>query len=278
MLFTLTAFIACEKDSTKAETDESLSADMDVAESVAGTVGESTGGAVDQIGDVAMIASMGGLTKTSDTQDPSVVEKSYDEATGVWTIHLSREHGSKNGLNFAEVERTYTYQFLNKNGVAQKYYITRSDTAYTINFNIVSGSGWHKTRRVSQKLLELSGGWVITNANMPNITINGTYHRAATDTIRTFLRTRTHYHTTDLTFIDIVTPRASRWQFEEKISGTITGQYHAEVTFDGPRGYIEKTIDREFTIVFDNGEATVTINGNEYKFGLKDGELQGSGL
>jgi hypothetical protein len=274
-LLTLFLFTACEKDGTKVVEQESLSADQDVAESVAGTVGENTGGAVDQIGDVSMIASLGGLSKTADFEDAAVIDKSYNDTTGFWTVHLIREHGSPNGLNYAYAERTYTFQFLNKDDNFQKYYITGSDTAYTIKFNIVSGSGRHKTRRLSQELLELNGAWVITNANQPNITINGSYHRAATDTIRTFQKTRTHYHTTDLTFIDIVTTRASRWQFGKKLSGTITGHYHSEVTFDGPRGYSEKTVDRDFTIVFGNDSATITINGNEYKFNISTGELSG---
>lgn len=273
-------FSACEKETTKAD-DQSYSVNQDVAESVSGTVGSNTGGAVDQIGDAIEIASMGGLHKSTDAAELNEVEgieKTYDETTGVWTLHLQRERGNKTGKNYAQIERTYTYQFLNKLGQFQKFYITGQDTAYTINFNIVSGSGRHKTLRLSQKLLELTGSWTITNANLTNVTINGTYHRSATDTITTLKRIRTHLHSTDMTFIDVVAPRGSRWNMEDKISGTITGHYHAEVTWDGLRGYGEKTIDRDFTITFNNGEAIITVNGNVFTCDLGSGEMKGGGM
>ncbi|MDZ7269720.1 MAG: hypothetical protein ONB48_20945 [candidate division KSB1 bacterium] len=260
----------------------SLSATEDAAESIASALGADNGGATDQVSDVIELAGSSGLQKPAEVllgkySVPGAVasvDTSYDPLTGTWTLHLERERGNPNGVPYAAISRTYTYQFLNPNGQPQKYWKTGADTARTIIFKIIEGTGTHRTRRLSQQLTGLTGEFTATGVNTRLVTINGTYFRSAVDTITTRNAVRTLDHALRLTFTNVQGPRGSRLDLSRKISGTVSGTYTARVTFQRGAGYRETTINRTFTVVLGNGRADITIGGQRFAGNLTSGELQ----
>lgn len=271
----------CEKNDPVSSNDESVMATEDAAESIASALGSDNGGAMDQLSDLAELASVTGmqgeaaLGKTGGTAE---IDTTYDPVTGTWTAVISRERGNPNGIPYASFSRTYTYQFLNKDGQPQKYWRVRNgaqiDTAYTIKFNIVDGTGIHRTRRLSQELKDLSGAFTATGTNTALITINGTYTRAAADTITTRNAVRTHDHTLSLNFIDVKIPRGRRSDVANQVGGTITGNYTATVTFTRGDLYSEKNINRDFTITLGGGDARIKMRGLDYLCDLLRGEIR----
>jgi len=272
---------ACDKNSPLSPQND-LNATEDAAESIASGIGSENGGAMDQLSDVVELASMKGIQEQSSSllgkyaseTEIAKIDTSYDPATGTWTLKLQRERGNPNGVPYAQISRTYTYQYLNKNGQPQKYYIVGADTAYTIKFNIVEGTGIHRTRRLSQKLTGLSGNFTATGVNTRLITINGSYQRSAVDTITTREAVRTLDHTLKLTFTDVQGPAGKRSDLSRKFTGTISGAYTAFATFQRGESYSEKNINREFTVVLGDGESTIHIRGLKFAGDLLLGELK----
>ncbi|NUM77219.1 hypothetical protein HUU40_22905 [candidate division KSB1 bacterium] len=262
--------------------NDSLNATEDAAESIASAVGADNGGATDQLSDVIELAGASGLQKPAEVllgkySEPNTIasiDTSYDPVTGTWTLRLERERGNPNGIPYAEISRTYTYQFLNKNGQPQKYWKVGADTAYTIKFNIVEGTGTHRTRRLSQQLTGLSGSFTATGVNTRLVTINGTYFRSAVDTVTTRNAVRTLDHALNLTFTNVQGPRGSRLELSRKISGTVSGTYTAKVTFQRGESYGETTINRSFTINLGGGNANLNISGKNFEADLTSGELK----
>lgn len=279
LLTTFAAFVmtACDKNNPMEAQNNELATE-DAAESIASAIGSDNGGAVDQLSDVMELASFGrlqaqsedGLSKSSGF---GKIDTSYDAATGTWTLKLSRERGNPDGVPYAQISRTYTYQFLNKNGQPQKYWKVGADTAYTIKFNIVEGTGTHRTNRLSQKLTGLSGAFTATGVNTRIVTINGSYQRSAVDTITTREAVRTLDHTLKLTFTNVQGPRGHRLDLARKFTGNISGTYDAFVTFQRGESYSEKTINRTFSIELGDGNANIRIRGLLFKGNLLLGEL-----
>lgn len=275
------ALVACQNDNPVSSND-SLNATEDAAESIASAVGADNGGAADQLSDVIELAGTSGLQKPAEVllgkySEPNTIasiDTSYDPVTGTWTLRLERARGNPNGIPYAEISRTYTYQFLNKNGQPQKYWKTGADTAYTIKFNIVEGTGTHRTRRLSQELTALSGSFTATGVNTRLVTINGTYFRSAVDTVTTRNAVRTLDHALNLTFTNVQGPRGSRLELSRKISGTVSGTYTAKVTFQRGESYGETTINRSFTINLGGGNANLNISGKNFEADLTSGELK----
>lgn len=275
------ALAACQNDNP-VSSNNSLNATEDAAESIASAVGADNGGATDQLSDVIELAGASGLQKPAEVllgkySEPNTIasiDTSYDPATGTWTLRLERERGNPNGIPYAEISRTYTYQFLNKNGQPQKYWKVGADTAYTIKFNIVEGTGTHRTRRLSQQLTGLSGSFTATGVNTRLVTINGTYFRSAVDTVTTRNAVRTLDHALNLTFTNVQGPRGSRLELSRKISGTVSGTYTAKVTFQRGESYGETTINRSFTINLGGGNANLNISGKNFEADLTSGELK----
>jgi hypothetical protein len=272
-LAALLIFAGCTKENTlEPNSTSQITANADVAESAASAVGEEDGGLTDQMGDLFGLTGSEKLTKSDGTSFLDNKEATYDSIAGIWTLILERERGSQNGPNYALIKRTYTYQFLNSAGMPQKFYIVNGDTAVSIKFNIVEGEGRHRTKRLSQELLNLEGSFVATGTNTAMITVNGTYKRAAVDTITTKRLTRTHNHQIELAIIDLTGPRGSGKDLSQKISGTITGTYHADVAFDGAKGYSERTVDRTINIVIGEGESQINVGGQKFIGDLATGE------
>jgi hypothetical protein len=267
-------FSGCQKDNPVNVSGGNTALD-DAAASVANAIGMNNGGALDQIGDVITIASAAGmqneegaiLGKYASDSSYSSVTKTYDPVSGWWTLTLSRQRSGDFG--YAQMYREYQYQFLNSGGNFQQYWLTGTDTAYSIHFKIVSGTGELHTLRLDHHLVSLSGEWMVTGTNTNTITVNTynsvAYTRVGSDTITTENAVRTLNHTLTLSFIDVTGPRYSRLQFGAKVSGTITGTYHAQITFTRGLLYSEKTIDKTFTITL-GGDGYGDIHCGERRF------------
>ena len=275
-MFITAFFVGCNKDDSVVNNTETagLSATEDAAESVASAVGEDNGGVVDQVGDLLESAQTEGFSALSKSSGTESKEAVYDSINGIWTITLFRERGNPAGPYYAKFERIYNVQLLNQDGNPQKHYITNGDTAYTITFDIVSGTGYHKTRRLTHELKDLAGSLVATNTNTRLVTVNGTYSRAATDTVTTKNAERTLDYKLDLVLTDVTGPRGSRRDLSKKISGEITGNYSAFVTFTRGDAYLEKEIERSIHIVFGgDGNANIAVNGEKFSGDVASGEL-----
>lgn len=266
-------FIGCQKDNP-VNTGDGITALDDAAASVASALGNN-GGAIDEIGDIVTIASASGLQnedgailgKYASDSSYNSVTKTYDSGTGWWTLTLSRQRVGDFG--YGNMNRTYQYQFLNSGGNFQQYWLTGADTAYSIHFKIVNGTGELHTRRLDHHLLSLSGEWMITGTNTNTITVNtynsGAYARAGSDTITTYNAVRTLNHTLTMTFTNVTGPRYSRLHLATKTSGTITGTYHADITFTRGSLYTERTIDKTFSITLGgDGYADIHCGGRRF--------------
>ncbi len=266
---------ACSDDNSVQPTPESpISSNSDAAESIAAAIGEQSGGVVDQVGDVIDLTQSIRLGKAVGDGFIDHREATYDESTGTWTLILQRERGVPGQIPYGSWDRVFTYQFLNAAGEPQKRFITNSDTARTIHFNIVEGDGYLQNFRLTHDLTEIQGAFVATNVQTENVTVNGTYRRAAIDTIITERFTRTSDHVLDLTVTDLVGPKGSRRDLAQKLSGTITGTFHADITFDGERGYAEKTVDKEIFIEIGGGEAEIDVEGEPYVSSVETGQVK----
>jgi hypothetical protein len=277
ILFTclLILFSACEKGGpTEKSNSASIDADSDAAESVSSAVGEDTGGLMDGVGYLFDLSGgavfedgFAGLSKAGEVADAV-----YDPNTGIWTISFSREYGNASGPRYAYVSRTVTVRFLDKNGKFQRRYIVGSDTAAVIEFNILSGSGRHWTRRLSQKLNSLTASFVATGTNTDTITVNGSYRRAATDTITTKNAKRTLDYVLNLDAIHLQGPLGNGKYLLEKVSGTVSGTFSGHVTFEKGATYKEKDIARDISITVSDSPI-IRIGGRQFRFDLKTGEL-----
>ena len=274
-LFTFALFTGCSKDSPVAPIESaniSYDESSDMAESVADNLGEDTGGMMDQVNDMIMFAGEENLAKTSgDFFD--LKDKQWDESTKTWTITLERERGYEASSFYAYIERVYKVQFFNSVDMPQQFFITNGDTARTMTFEIVSGSGRHKTLKISQELQELEGNFVATGIQTDTVTINGTYRRSAVDTLTNATATRIHSHSTELNISDLKGQRGYRGDLSLAYSGTITGTHTADIHWSGEKGEQDKTVSREIYIVIEDGQAVINMNNSKYNCNLVTGEL-----
>lgn len=274
----------CKKDNNPSVVTDEISATDDAAESVAGAVGVNNGGALDQVGDVLDISTgtglanaMPGLSDISYAGAAATIQKQYDSTTGWWTLTLSRRRGILNSIPYAEINRVYLYQFLNKTGNFQKNWLTGIDTAYSVHHLIKNGTGTFQTRRLSHALTFLSGEWMATGTNTPIVTINtvrgGAYTRVGTNTVTTRNAVRTLSDSLSMIFTDVTGPRGDRLKLSAKTGGTITGTYHATVIATRGTVYNERTIDRTFTITLGGTTGRIAIAGRNYDVDLDLGEV-----
>lgn len=271
ILTTLFLLTGCGEDDPVSPRATGPTADQDAAEVVATELGADSGGLTDQMADLA--AAVEGLDTAKSLPREGFAMADYDAVTGTWTITIERERGVPDGVPYAAISRVYTLRFLDADGQPQPYRIAAGDTARTVEFAIVSGTGEHRTRRLDQQLDELSGSFVVTDVHTDLLTVNGTYHRAASNVLegRDFLRT--HASVLDLTVTDAVVPLGSARDLSEAISGTLTGVYTAEITVQRGDAYAERSVERAFTVVFGDGQADISINGSGFIGNVGSGEL-----
>ncbi len=271
----LVGLVGCDSS-----TDEpAVTATEDVAESLAKLTAEDTGGLVEQAADVMELASVGDIqAQTSVVAGKSlddVIERSYDDATGTWTISVSRERSDPAGLRTLTVEKVYEVQFLNEGGAPQKFFVTAGDTAHAIRFVIVDGTITLTTPHISALRDNIAGEWMATGVNTDTVTLNGTYSRSGGHTITRLDAVRTLDYDLSLEVEELVGPKGSRRDLSQKISGTVSGEYEALATFERGDAYREREISREFTITISEGEATIVVNGEVFQSSVRTGELMG---
>ena len=270
----------CEKTTEPAMDTSS----QDAAESIALAIGEDNGGVLDQLGDIALLCSPTGLQNFSRS---AVLEGSlskgghildtlyYDSITGYWTIEVSRERSELFGLYYANFSRIYQVQFRNSSAQAQQFYIVGNDTARSVNFRILGGTGYARSPRWNHNLTDILADWTVTNAHTSILTVNGTYSRSAIDTLFTYDGVRAADHALDMTISDVTGPRGDRNNISVATSGQLSGTYAGTITFISGTASGERDFTRNFTVVFNNGTATITVNGRTFTSDLKTGVVTG---
>ena len=272
--------LGCEK-STDPATDTTT---QDAAESIASAIGEDNGGVLDQLGDLALLCSPSGLQNFSMAsanggslakggQVPDTLY--YDTITGYWTIEVSRERSEMFGLYYANFSRIYEVQFRNSAGQPQQFYVVGSDTARSVNFRILGGTGYARSPRWNHTLTDILADWTVTNAHTNILTVNGSYSRSAIDTLLTYNGVRAADHALDMTISDVTGPRGNRNNISVATSGQLSGTYAGTITFISGTAYGERDFTRNFTVVFNNGTATITVNGRTFTSDLKTGVVTG---
>ena len=282
----------CKKNSTEPlTTTTTVTANQDAAQSIANAMGEDNGGVADQIGDAvdatgssgvmlnvgAFSPEQGGLLKGVAT-DADTVTKTFNASDTSWTIYVSRHRVGLFGRQ-AGFTRTYNVKFIDPNGITLPRYGTTSpaDTATTIKFSVLSGTGYTITKFVSTHLLSISSDFTITGTNTSSVTVNGTFTRTGTDTIKTLLGERVLNHTLTATLVNVTRPRIPRYVQSTGVpratGGTITGTYTATVNVISGSSYSERSFTKTFTITFGtDGSSTIVVGGANFSCDLQVGE------
>ncbi len=280
LLLTVIVFTGCKKDNDLVSSSSSSMLYDDAAESISTAMGDESGGALESFADVLSVAGGGSLSttlaKSSGDEMVAAGIPVYDSLNGWWTVSIDR---SKYGIQASGfMKRVYQYQF-SKNSVFQKLRINSADTATTVKFKIIDGSGYFSNLRVKHYLTKLRGGWTVNDLNKDTVTLNSdtVYVRAGVDTIITRNMIRTFDHTlriTKMTDVRGLRFRLNRdnftiWRnnFSKAISGTVEGTFYASITFRKGDLYKERTISKTFTITLGAGAGSLTINGGG-KFGM----------
>lgn len=283
----------CKKNNTTEPvvTANVATSNQDAAQSIANAVGEDNGGVADQMGDAVDATGSAGVTTNVGSASPKdggllkgasaegdTVTKTYSASDTSWTIFVSRNRVGLFGRQ-AGFTRTYYSKFIDANGVALPRYIIASpaDTATTIKFSVLSGSGYTMTKFVSTHLLSISSNFIITGVNTPIVTVNGTFSRTGTDTIKTFQGERVLNHTLQATLVNVTRPRIPRYVqtvgIPRATGGTISGTYTATVTVLAGSSYTERNFTKTFTITFGtDGSGTMDIGGAMFSCDLQAGE------
>ncbi len=287
LLLTVIFFTGCKKDNDLVSSSSSSMLYDDAAESISTAMGDESGGALESFADVLSVAGGGSLTttlaKSSGDEMVAAGTPVYDSLNGWWTVSIDR---SKYGiLASGFMKRVYQYQF-SKNSNFQKLRINSTDTATTIKFKIIDGSGYFSNPRVKHYLTKLRGGWTVNDLNKDTVTLNSdtVYVRAGVDTIITRNMIRTFNHTLRITkMTDVRGPRFRlnrdnfaiwRYNFSKAISGTVEGTFYSLITFSSGDLYKERTIDKTFVITLGGGEGTIGFFGDGRKFGCDLGNGQ----
>jgi hypothetical protein len=267
IFFVGTAFIAgCKKSDsiTNAGQPPTVSDDAaNTADAVSDALASNNGGAMDQVNDVFEIADgavVGGTVV-------NMLAKSYSDSLKFntsdtsWSLYLYRDRGIT-----AWWSRSYKYQFIGPSGKAQAARVG----AVLIKHQLLSGTGHFQTLRLIHDLTGISSNWTASINADTTVTINGTYSRAGRDSV--IIGSRKGTLMTDalsLTFTDVKGPRGTRLSRSEKTSGTISGVYTATISVPGKT---TKTITKSFTITLGGGNATFTIDGNNFMADLATGD------
>jgi hypothetical protein len=267
----------CGSDDPASPIDTTATVNEDAAQAVASDVATDSGGVSDQLADLSM--AIGGLGGAKSAPDGEFVqgrfrESVYDEITGTWTVTVAREQGFPEGTPYHAMSRVFTLRLLNAAGQPQQYRVVGADTAVTAEYNIVSGTGIHRTQRRTHNLDELSGEFLVTGVNSDMLTINGTYLRGASHSLETPRFSRTLVGVLDVDLIDVTVPRIMGANFNSAVSGTITGTWVADITVTRGDDYMEQHVEREITIVLGDGEAEINCGGGAFRALLGTGEMR----
>lgn len=287
LLLTVAAFGLAGCDAGDAAGDTADTSDVraseDAAVSIANALGIESGGALE---DVASAAAVGDDVSGKRADVGCERRLDYGEETQTWTHFVACERGREDSPFYAQFSRLHEFQFL-AGDVPQQF----PEGATTLLFDIVEGTGERRSPVFHHVLNDLGARFVVENVEDDGdrdlVRVNGTYTRAATDTLETRRVVRTLDYTLDLTFIDLVgpahremagetdVPRDRGWN--EAVSGTIEGHYQAFVTFETVRGYREQEIDETFVITFGGGsdQPELTIADERFTLDLETGTVVG---
>lgn len=294
LALTITGCDSSTTDADDAGLPDGLSTTEDAAAVIAGAVALQSGGALDDVANLA--AELGDFSgaRLSGEAHPAGCEgeRAFDEATGVWTRSLACERGRPDGLFYAAFSRTQTFAFFDADGNS----VMLPADAASLDFAIVDGTGIRRTPRAHHELLDLSADLAVTGIGDGDslVTVNGTYSRSATDTLTTRNATRTFTYALDLTLDDVTGPARRRHDdpagapgrpgpagthWGRPVSGTLSGSMTGQATYSGPRGDFQREVDRTFTVTFGGDSASPTArirfdDGSTYTADALTGELQ----
>ncbi|MCE1187652.1 MAG: hypothetical protein LWX56_00810 [Ignavibacteria bacterium] len=261
-------------------------ATADAAAAVAAEVAVNNGGVLDQANDLIFAARF-----TSSEEDPYAIEgfpagikqatREYDSLSGWWTVTVTKEIGHPWLLYYSTYTREYKHQFLNKNGRFQRFYITPTnsgcDTAYSLHSLISDASGYTFMPRLTHTLTGQSGDWLITGINTPEITINSMYGkpfvRTSVDTLTRVNSMRILEDSLSLQFFNVTGAKGGILSKGKLTGGTITGHYHAIVTFKRGDAYAESTIDRDIVVTLGEKTTRLKVGIFEYLIDSFTGDL-----
>ena len=271
-------FVGCDNTGVSSDTgDANLSSTEDAAVSIANALSLEGGGALDAMASAAELGTDGSAARSGGDDHGCVRERSYDETTMTWTRFIECERGNPNGLFYALFSRTATYQFLDGDAPVQF-----PEEANAVNFDIIDGEGIRIAPGFSHELLDIGADLHVADLHTELVTINGTYNRAATDTLYTRNAERTLDYDLSMTLTDIQAPpgHRPRHHWPQAVSGTIEGVYHAFITFIRGDSYEEVEITKTFTIVFGEGDggvrdAIITVDGRDFRADIQTGQVQG---
>lgn len=264
----------CSKDESldPIVTEEDYSAE--IATSIANLCSEYNGGVIDNAGDIFALASVDdALAKNLNSELTNTRTATYDSISKIWTVVVAKSWVSPDGAKTANFTRTYSYQFIDKNGEPQKRWLVQTDTAYSIVFHILSGNGNVEGPNMTHHLNSIQGSWTATHTNTDIVTINGSYQRSAIDSIYHTNGTRISDHTVNMNLNDVTGPRGSRRDLSQKISGTLNGNYVADITVIRPKVTIEKEIEKQITITIDNGVLNINVDVTHYNASATTGNV-----
>lgn len=295
----------CKNDDAVNPIAENL-ASQDAANVIAGEVGTESGGVNDMLSDMTdfrtspLFANEDGgtaLLNETGTGRYGNYARTYNPDTQTWTVVI--EAALQSSFRTGAWRREYQY-FFSKNGVKQQFFITTGVMADKINFAIVESgcSGQFTNPRISHQLTALRGSVeavVSVSNNDTLLTVNSVVprYRAAIDSVKIRGGLRTSDHNLTLTLSNVVVPTRLEQRLPEQniggrrfrnvrpISGTISGTYNAQMSFQRGDTYSEREVTRNFTINFgaSTGESVdVEVTGVSApkftgKVNLQTGEL-----
>jgi hypothetical protein len=280
--FALTAVLAGCDASTDTPDAATATADTeDAALSVAGALALDGGGLLE---DAAAGAALAGAPVASfsppDGHPGFPVRpgcrptRAFDAATSVYTLTFDCSRTSEGGRFSASFSRVATVQFLDAAGEPQ----AERAGATALNYDVLSGTSAFVTPRASHHLLSLTADFAVTDLDEDLVTVNGTYARAATDTLSGARGQRTLTHELALTLDDVRGPRGVRENWHRAVSGAITGTYHAVHTATARDGTTTtREITRTIAITLPAGgseTAEIAVDGRRFRADRRTGAVE----
>lgn len=263
-------------DAADAVSDDDLD---DAAVVVASALALDGGGALeDAAAGASLAAGVAGGGRSAGPDRPGCDNsRTFDDATSTWTVTIDCERGDPSGRFYAAFDRLSTYQFLDAGGAPQR---ERAGAA-ALNYDVLSGSSRFQSPRGTHALTSIGVDFSIDALDSDLVTVNGTYQRAATDTLRGPRGERTVAYTLGLAFDDVRGPKSRLRPWHAAVAGTIVGTLQSTITRTPTGGpTVVSEVDRTFTVTFpDDGSgervAEIEIGRRRYRADVDTGEIVG---
>lgn len=269
------ALVLAGCDTAPAELSADAQADAEAAAlSIAHAVATESGGLLEDASDALRLAGApAGLNPPG--RHGCTGSRTYDADLGRWASTFLCERGNPDGRVYAAFGRTTTHQFIGVRGPQPE-----PRGATRLNYTIADATGIRRAPGFSHTLVDLGADFAVTDFDQRLSVINGTYARAATDTVSAPGVTRTLAARVTMQLQDVRAPRSLEPSWERAVSGTITGHYRATVTLTTRGGETRtREIDQPFTITFgDEGGARVAqiaLGRHRFAADVRTGALVG---